>query len=269
MKQPFSYYGGKQKMTKHIIPLLPKHRIYVEPFCGGASVFWLKPRMEHRDHIEVLNDLNEDIIITYRCLKNEDYFDLLVKRLEGTLYSKAEHQKAQKLLQNKCTGKVDRAWAFIVCQQMSFAKDGYNAGWAYTRAKDVGTTISWQNKLKEYTEQYTERLKYVHLDCDDAIKVIKRWDDPETLFYIDPPYPGTNQGNYQHKYNQDDFENLIEVLKEVKGSFVLSCFPNKDVPNEWESVEFNLSKNAGANKINVAQKRKIEKVWIVDKNKTS
>jgi DNA adenine methylase len=42
MKTPITYYGGKQKMLKHILPMIPKHTCYVEPFVGGGAVFWAK-----------------------------------------------------------------------------------------------------------------------------------------------------------------------------------------------------------------------------------
>lgn len=42
LSTPISYYGGKQSMLPHILPLIPKHEIYVEPFFGGGAVFWAK-----------------------------------------------------------------------------------------------------------------------------------------------------------------------------------------------------------------------------------
>ena len=35
MRTPISYYGGKQTMLKHILPLIPRHRIYTEAFGNG------------------------------------------------------------------------------------------------------------------------------------------------------------------------------------------------------------------------------------------
>lgn len=37
-RPPISYYGGKQIMAKHILPLIPPHRIYTEPFFGGGAI---------------------------------------------------------------------------------------------------------------------------------------------------------------------------------------------------------------------------------------
>lgn len=37
MKTPISYYGGKQTLLKHILPLIPNHKLYTEAFCGGVQ----------------------------------------------------------------------------------------------------------------------------------------------------------------------------------------------------------------------------------------
>lgn len=55
-KTPISYYGGKQSMLKHILPIIPNHTIYVEPFFGGGAVFWVKSssRYSNKRKIEAL-----------------------------------------------------------------------------------------------------------------------------------------------------------------------------------------------------------------------
>ena len=57
LKTPISYYGGKQKMLKHILPLIPQHHLYVEPFFGGGAVFWAKEPCE----VEIINDYNDNV----------------------------------------------------------------------------------------------------------------------------------------------------------------------------------------------------------------
>ena len=66
MRTPISYYGGKQTMLKHIIPLIPSHRLYTEAFCGGAAVLFAKSPVE----AEIINDINMELTNFYwtgRC----------------------------------------------------------------------------------------------------------------------------------------------------------------------------------------------------------
>ena len=44
LRVPLTYWGGKQLLAGRIVPLLAEHTGYVEPFCGGAAVFWRKPQ---------------------------------------------------------------------------------------------------------------------------------------------------------------------------------------------------------------------------------
>ena len=37
MKTPLPYYGGKSRLAKRIVDLMPAHQCYVEPFSGGLG----------------------------------------------------------------------------------------------------------------------------------------------------------------------------------------------------------------------------------------
>lgn len=57
MVGPLSYLGGKNRVAQRIIALIPEHNCYIEPFCGGAQVFFHKKPSQ----VEILNDLDEEI----------------------------------------------------------------------------------------------------------------------------------------------------------------------------------------------------------------
>lgn len=65
MKTPLSYYGGKQTLAKIILGLIPPHRLYCEPFLGGAAVFFAKEPAK----VEVINDTNGELVNFYRVVK--------------------------------------------------------------------------------------------------------------------------------------------------------------------------------------------------------
>ena len=95
--------------------------------------------------------------------------------------------------------------------------------------------------------KYFKRLEKVFISCDDALKVIKQWDSPQTFFYCDPPYLGADQGHYSG-YSVGDFQNLIDTLNSCEGSFLVSCY-NCDVsiPEDWEKFEFSAYSSAKKN----------------------
>ena len=89
------------------------------------------------------------------------------------------------------------------------------------------------------------RLRDVYIEHDDAIDVINRWDTPETFFYCDPPYPGTDQGHYAG-YTTDDLDRLVAALDDCQGSFLLSNYRQDGMPDHWERFEFNAYMSAGS-----------------------
>lgn len=82
MKALLTYYGGKQKLVPQILPLLPEHHLYCEPFCGGGAVLFAKPPSK----IEVANDTNGELINFYRVVKTQ--FVKLQKEIRATLHSR-------------------------------------------------------------------------------------------------------------------------------------------------------------------------------------
>ena len=46
MKTPITYWGGKQQLLPKILPLIPLHRQYCEPFFGGGALYFAKQQSE-------------------------------------------------------------------------------------------------------------------------------------------------------------------------------------------------------------------------------
>lgn len=254
MKPPFSYYGGKQRIVSKILPLIPKHTVYVEPFCGSATVFFAKGPIftgNHDDYREVINDINQDIINFFEVCRDQG--EELQHLLDYSLYSQEEHRKAKAYEKGN---KLWKAYYFFVNIQQSFAND-IGCGWG-TGIKGRNNAQTYKNKI-DITQAIT-RLKGCFIACEDAIRCIQRWDSPHTFFYCDPPYPNTVQGNYKG-YTQQDFERLVETLEACKGSFLLSCYDNPAVPKEWERFEIDAICSASNTKAGGHRQKRTEVVW--------
>ena len=231
MKPAFSYYGGKQRMAPKILPLIPKHTVYVEPFAGGAAVFFAKPwpGVTNTDNYrEVLNDLDGRIVNFYKVLRDNP--DALIRACCLTPYAREEHTKIARQAVEDDT-EMARRW-FVDIQQ-SFANKS-RGGWG-TGCYGRNLAATWQGKCARLYA-CAERLHSVHIEHDDALKVIERWDSPQTFFYCDPPYPGADQGHYKG-YSQQDLDALVSALDNAQGSFLLSCYANASPPSDWERFE--------------------------------
>lgn len=244
IKTPISYYGGKQSMIKDILPLIPEHQIYVEPFFGGGAIYWAKEPVR----TEVINDVNMNIVNFYEVLKH-DFFGLR-KKVEATLHSRETYKKALLIYESPWLFPEDpvlRAWAFWVVTNQGFAcKIGT---WGYDRNKRANTI---QNKIDQFQETLSERLKTTQIEQNDACKVILSRDSEETFHYVDPPYIDSNQGHYGG-YSHENFKRDLNALEKVKGKFLLSSYPSAILSdytkrNGWytKSIEKMLSASNGA-----------------------
>ena len=218
-RTPISYYGGKQTMLPHILPLIPEHQIYVEPFFGGGAVFWAKQPAK----AEIINDFNANVVNFYEVLKSD--FEALKSLVEKTIVSRETYKSALVMYHSPFLfSPVKRAWAFWYATNTGFSNQVQNC-----RFERSGKNVSnLNNKILEFSENYSERLKHVQIENNDACAVIASHDSPNSFIYCDPPYVGAHKGHYGG-YLQEHFNELLEALSKVKGKFLLSSYQNDEL----------------------------------------
>jgi len=237
LRTPISYYGGKQRMLRHILPLIPSHDKYVEPFCGGAAVFFAKQPAK----LEVINDKNGEVINFYRCCKENQ--PALQRRISSILHSRAIHRQAVLVYKNPQNyNKIERAASFFICSAMCF---GSIIGGSFSTNKSVPNSSMPKRligKKKLFSYHLARRFDNAIIESLDAVKLIEMYDSDDAFFYVDPPYYNADMGHYGG-YTADDFESLLSTLSKIKGKFLLSCYPSDLIKkyvekNGWRSKEF-------------------------------
>lgn len=189
LRTPISYYGGKQNLIKKILPLIPKHQLYCEPFLGGAAVFFAKEKSK----VEVINDTNNELINFYKVLQNR--YHELNALVRVTLHSRELHDDAHIIYNKpKLFDEVKRAWAVWVLATQSF-NSVLDGTWGTDKLKST-LPIKVFNKKREFTEDLAIRLQNVQIESADALYIINNRDKEDTFFYIDPPYYNANMGHY-------------------------------------------------------------------------
>jgi DNA adenine methylase len=218
MRTPITYYGGKQRIASEIISMMPAHKIYVEPFFGGGAVFFQKPKTG----IEVINDQDNDLINFYSCVQNR--FPELQELIRQTLHSETMYYHAKDIWNSRVSANdIEKAWAIWLITNGSYAGSMYG-GWKWCNGNNGGHTgIFIKGKREEFTERIHQRLDNVQISCRDALRVIQDRDTYETLFYLDPPYPGCVQQHYSG-YTLENLEELLRILQTIKGKFILSNY---------------------------------------------
>lgn len=256
MKTPINYWGGKQKLARHILKILPKHNLYCEPFFGGGAVFFAK----EKSPVEVINDKNREVINFFKVLQQD--FDNLSNLIQASLHSRALHADANTILANlHLFSEVQRAWALWASTIMGFSSKIANS-FGYGR-KDNSTEKKTRNKRVMFSKtDYVTRLQDVQIECIDALRVIQTRDTNDSLFYCDPPYIGAAMSHYAG-YTETDFKNLLETLANIKGKFILSSYPSPLLDsyiknNRWRSIEHTMELVAGKGKAKQTGRTKTE-----------
>jgi len=200
--------GGKSKLKEKIRRMMPKHTTYIEPFVGGGSVLFstgADPNVK-----EVINDLDKDVISVYQDVKKIG--DQIVE-LPNITKEQFNRLKAQRTF----SSTAERLKRNLLLSRMSFRADRKS----YAPSKYKETQIRGTPTRKRGFAKYKERLKDVRILNQDYKSVIRRYDNPNALIYLDPPYSTAAKGK---DYNNNDvpIEELINFLKTVKGKFILS-----------------------------------------------
>ena len=282
MKPLISYHGGKQRIASKIVAVLEKipHTVYCEPFAGGLAVFYARSRplpSNKGNYREVINDYSELLINLYRTAR--EHPNEFCRIIELTPYSRSEHQRAVEICKYpEQYNDLDRAWAYYININQSFSCTlNRGCGTSVCSGNDATT---WSNRRKRMPESL-ERLQDVHIECDDALKVIARWDSPQTLFYLDPPYPNTSQGHYSG-YSLSDWQALCDLLDSIQGSYVLSNYLQLTEPKSSQTkieinticsasgkgkVGKNRDKSKKASSEELGDRDRTEILWICDRSK--
>ena len=228
INSPLKWVGGKSRLRKFIIPLIPDHECYVEPFGGAAWVLFGKSPSS----IEVLNDIDEELINFFRVVRSQP--EDLIKSFDMELVSRSEfHRLAD--VEPRSLSEVERAHRFYY-----LIMAGWGGEAAYPRFQTSTSDGGHGNRLfgalktlRQRIEPVHDRLKTVIIENLDWNDCIDRYDRPTSFLYLDPPYPG-NGANYRHNMRlMAEHSALAERLDSVRGKWMLSSYDSEQVREDF------------------------------------
>jgi DNA adenine methylase len=235
VRTPLTYYGGKQQLAERIVALMPPHKVYFEPFAGGAAVLFRKPRAQR----ETINDVDRRVMRFWRALRERPAE--LAEAVALTPYSRTEWEDCKASPDPE--DDVEAARRFIAWVDQSFSREG--TGWSppsilFDRRGRWQAGV-WEN-LPDKLVMAATRLAGVALENGDALDLIPRYDQPDAVIYCDPPYaPETRlepAKGYRHDVDADFWPRLVEVLRGVQhASVLLSGYPCQATADlGWQAI---------------------------------
>ncbi len=258
-RPPIRYHGSKWRIAPWIIGQFPDHSAYVEVFGGGAGVLLRKARSK----VEVYNDLDEQVVNFFCVLRNPDTRDALIQSIALSPFSRREFKSSYQPSDNP----IESARRFAVRCYMGhgtcsidprdsngFRSCDIRAGKSYAR--------EWAG-IPNAIADTAERFVGVTIECLDFRKLIPKFDDPDTLFYVDPPYPMATRSaggkGYVHELTDHCHRQLAWLLQGARGKVAVSGYRCDLLDGLY--AEWNRSEKATTANGQVGAVKRIEVLW--------
>jgi DNA adenine methylase len=250
-------HGGKRYLARKILERLPAHRRYVEPFAGGLSVLLNKPPSGP----EVAADIHPGLIGFYRTL--QDRPAELIACVAPIRYNEATFEWSKDPVDGDAP--IESAVRFLVRNRFSRGGLGEDFAWSERlRGGRPGDLNAWET-IKAQLPAIAGRLARVDLRCGDAVEVIREFDAPDTLFYLDPPYhPATRTARdaYDFEMTDDQHRRLLDVVAACRGRFAISGYADPlydEALRGWERVEIEIANHSAQTR---SKQRRVEVLWV-------
>lgn len=198
---PFRWFGAKYSHLDDLLPLLPRTHRYVEPFGGSAAVLVNR----EPSPVETYNDLDGDVVTFFRVLRERR--EELIEALRLTPFSREELRRAVE--EPRPDDELERARRFAVRAFQTtagLAQTATPGRWAVSTTVSRGDRAQNLNRARnrlDALDDVADRLLDVQIEHRDALDVIAQHDSPDTLFYVDPPYPHDTREATSRAYHPD------------------------------------------------------------------
>lgn len=256
----FNYFGGKYQYLEELYANFPEHLHFVDLMCGSMSVTLNKTPSK----LDTANDLDGDVVNFFKVLRQDP---------EG-LYSALYLTPVARQEYNDCypinipgASDVERARRFYVRCKMSFQgaglkqHTGFNACVA-TSEKGMSKNVSKFTSTLEKLPEIIERLKSIQIESLDYRQILKKYDRPNTFFYVDFPYELKTRNYkkwYNHEFSDADHIDAAGHLHTINGKAMVSGYESKlymDLYKDWRMVKLKPRGHA------MSAEKKQEVIWM-------
>ncbi len=211
------YPGSKLTVIPEIIGKYNKSnkKYFIDVFSGSGSVI-----MNIKSEYKIYNDINPDLVFLFSTLKNN--YDLFYKDISKAVATK-------KIFFDYYDKRTDFARNNIYGALKTFYDFNVNFG-------GMGNTYSKIDKsLYGSIKKNIDNLNLIKNDVKkwvienmDFKELITKYDSQNSFFYFDPPYPGKSW--YEYNFNIDDFKDLNNIIKNIKGKYLMNFNKEDELP---------------------------------------
>ena len=201
------WQGGKTRMLKEIMPLIPKHVCYCEPFAGGLAVLLAKDRSP----VEVVNDINGNLVALYRNL--QFHLPALLNELDWLFTSR---DNLFDFIKQPGLTELQRAARFLFVNRTSFS--GGMTSFGVSKTASMGFK---HEAVGELIGRAHNRLEGVVVENIPFERCFKNYDSADSFFFCDPPYQNAPTGTYAG-WDEKQLQHFRSEVGRLKGRWVVT-----------------------------------------------
>lgn len=237
LRPPFAYYGGKTRMAKDIVKLIPKDaNTYIEPFAGSLAVLLAKE--PHK--VEVVNDLDDRLVAFWRVLRDKP--EELQRALSLTPYARSEFEDALSGIDDQCDDVEFARRVFVILRQSRKRVTHTTKGNFRPKGGPPGHPGNAFVNSVDALLDVSARLRSVVVESMDALELFHAWDGEGVVMYLDPPYVGETRTDRNYRVENaglEFHESLVGVLLSCSSRVILSGYdhPVYDPLRSWRRVD--------------------------------
>lgn len=214
VKPVLRWPGGKTRLLKSILPKIPPHVCYCEPFAGGLAVLLSK----ERSPVEVINDLNGELVALY--LNVQKHLPELLRQMESVITSR---QLLHLFTKQPGLTEIERAMRFLIRNRVSFGGNMHSFGVCKTKGGGVAFGRKANMLLIEALHQRLDKVVIENIPYD---RCFKNYDSKETFWFCDPPYLKSKIDAYQG-WTEASVRQFRRELDKLKGQWLVTLDDSK------------------------------------------
>lgn len=228
---PLRYPGGKTSLWGFFESVIERHKwqnlTYIEPYAGGAGAA-LSLLITGKIQSIVINDFDPAIFCFWKSILNQT--DDFIDKIRSTKIS-IENWQIQKLIYGECNSDKPLELGFATFFLNRTNRSGIlNAGPVGGKSQSGTWKLDARYKIESSIAKIkliSSYRKHISVSNKDGLEIFKKYaDNPEVIFYIDPPYFSKGHKLYFNSLTYEDHEDLAWILDKNRDKKWLLTYDN-------------------------------------------
>jgi DNA adenine methylase len=196
-------------MLKLILPRIPEHVCYCEPFAGGLAVLLAKPR----SNVEIVNDVNGTLVALYRNLQY--HLPAMLSEIDWMFSSR---QTLHDFIAQPGLTEIQRAARYLLVNRTSFGGNMHSFAVAKTRGGGAAFDRDTTTKLLGAAH---ERLNKVVVENLPYERCLANYDSKDSFHFMDPPYLNAQTAAYRG-WTEKEMRQFRRTVEKLKGKWLVT-----------------------------------------------